>query len=43
MSIGVVDENRIAEVAIEMSKTTEVRDMATHEHDKRALFVASVC
>ena len=41
--MGVVDEKRIAEVAIEMSKTTEVRDMATHEHEKLALTVASAC
>ena len=41
--MGVVDEKRIAEVAIEMSKTTEVRDMATHENEKLALTVASAC
>ena len=39
----VVDEKRLAEVSFEMSKMTEVRHMATHEHEKRALTVASAC
>ena len=41
--MGVVDEKRIAKVAIEIRKTTEVRHMATHEYGKRAITVASAC
>ena len=41
--MGVVDEKRIAEVAIEMSMMTKIRSMAAHEHEKRALIVASAC
>ena len=40
---GVVDEKRIAEAAIEISKVTKVCPMAAHEHEKRALTVASAC
>ena len=35
--MGVVDERRMNKVALDMSKTTEVLHMATHEHEKRAL------
>ena len=38
--MGVVDQKRVAEVAIETSKTTEVCHMATHEHEKRTLTLA---
>ena len=41
--MAVVDKKRIAEAAIEMSKMTKVRPMAAHEHEKRALNVASEC
>ena len=40
---GVVNEKRITEAAIEMSIMTKVRLMAAHEHEKRALTVASEC
>ena len=43
MSEGIVDEKRIAEAAIEMSMMTKVRTMASNQHEKRALTVASVC
>ena len=43
VSMGVVDEKRIAEVAIKISKTTEVCHMATHVPEKRAIPVASAC
>ena len=39
--MGVVDEKRIAEVAIEMSNTTEVRHMVKHEYEKRVITIAS--
>ena len=41
--MGVVDEKRIAEAAIEMSIMTKVRPMAAHEHEKRTLTIASAC
>ena len=41
--MGVVDERRMNEVALDMSKTTEVRHMATHEDEKRAITAASAC
>ena len=43
MYVGVVDKRRIAEGAIEMSIMSKVRPMAAHEHEKRALIVASAC
>ena len=35
--MGVVDEGRMTEQALGVSGKIDVRDMATHEHEKRAL------
>ena len=43
VSVAVVDKKRIAEAAIEVSIMIKVRPMAAHEHEKRALTVASAC
>ena len=43
VSMGVVHEERMIEGVLDVSKTIEVRHMATHEHEKRALTVASAC